>query len=54
VQAVRSNFFDVLTEADVVALDDICGRVNDRIASLNLDQDTCTEVTDPCADATTI
>jgi DNA-binding MarR family transcriptional regulator len=54
VQAVRSNFFDVLTEADVVALDDICGRVNDRIASLNLDQGTCTEVTDACADATTI
>jgi DNA-binding MarR family transcriptional regulator len=44
VQAVRANFFDVLTEADVVALEVISQRVNDRIASLNLDQD-------PCADA---
>jgi len=41
VQAVRANFFDVLTDADVVALEDIARRVNDRIASLNLDQDTC-------------
>ena len=41
VQAVRAHFFDVLTDADVVALDDISRRVNDRIASLNLDQDTC-------------
>jgi len=41
VQAVRANFFDVLTDADVVALEDVARRVNDRIASLNLDQDTC-------------
>ena len=39
-QAVRAHFFDVLTDADVVALDDISRRVND-IASLNLDHDTC-------------
>jgi DNA-binding MarR family transcriptional regulator len=45
VQAVRLNFFDALTEADVVALDDICRRVNDRMASLNLDQDPCAEAT---------
>jgi len=37
---VRANFFDVLTDADIVALDDICRRVNKRIASLN-----------PCAEA---
>jgi DNA-binding MarR family transcriptional regulator len=43
VQAVRANFFDVLTDADVVALDDISRRVHGRIASLNLDQDTCAE-----------
>src|SRR5450631_4034856 len=43
VQAVRVNFFDVLTDADRVALDDICRRVNKRIASLNLDLDTCAE-----------
>jgi hypothetical protein len=42
---VRLNFFDALTEADVVALDDICRRVNDRMASLNLDQDPCAEAT---------
>ena len=41
VQAVRANFFDVLTDADVVALEDISRRVNDRIASLNLDRDPC-------------
>ena len=41
VQAVRAHFFDVLTDADVVALDDISRRVNDRIASLNLDQNPC-------------
>jgi DNA-binding MarR family transcriptional regulator len=35
VQAVRANFFDVLTNADVVALEDISRRVNDRIGSLN-------------------
>jgi DNA-binding MarR family transcriptional regulator len=39
VQAVRVNFFDVLTDADIVALDDICRRVNKRIASLDLDLD---------------
>jgi DNA-binding MarR family transcriptional regulator len=38
VHAVRANFFDVLTDADVVALDDISRRVNDRIASFNLDE----------------
>jgi DNA-binding MarR family transcriptional regulator len=42
VEAVRVNFFDVLTDADRVALDDICPRVNKRIESLNLD--TCAEV----------
>jgi len=41
VQAVRANFFDVLTDADVAALEDISRRVNDRIASLNLDHDPC-------------
>ena len=41
VQAVRDYFFDVLTDADVVALDDISRRVNDRIASLNLDHNPC-------------
>ena len=41
VQAVRANFFDVLTEADVAALDDISRRVNERIESLNLDHHTC-------------
>ena len=41
VQAVRANFFDVLTDADVVALDDVSRRVNDRIASLNLDHNPC-------------
>jgi len=41
VQAVRANFFDVLTDADVVALEDISRRVNDRIGSLNLDHDPC-------------
>ncbi|MDQ1538088.1 MAG: hypothetical protein QOE58_2481 [Actinomycetota bacterium] len=35
VQAVRDNFFDVLTDADLVALEDISRRVNDRVASLN-------------------
>ena len=43
VQAVRANFFDVLTDADIVALDDICRRVNKRIASLDLDLETCAE-----------
>jgi DNA-binding MarR family transcriptional regulator len=43
VQAVRANFFDVLTDADIVALDDICRRVNERIASLDLDLETCAE-----------
>lgn len=43
VQAVRVNFFDVLTDADIVALDDICRRVNKRIASLDLDLETCAE-----------
>jgi DNA-binding MarR family transcriptional regulator len=37
VQAVRAHFFDVLTNADVVALEDISRRVNDRIANLHLD-----------------
>jgi DNA-binding MarR family transcriptional regulator len=37
VLAVRANFFDVLTNADVVALEDISRRVSDRIGSLNLD-----------------
>jgi DNA-binding MarR family transcriptional regulator len=41
VQAVRVHFFDVLTDADMVALADICRRVNKRIASLDLE--TCTE-----------
>ena len=41
VQAVRANFFDVLTDADVAALQDISRRVNDRIGSLGSDQDTC-------------
>ena len=41
VQAVRANFFDVLTDADVVALEDISRRVNDRIGSLNLDHNVC-------------
>jgi DNA-binding MarR family transcriptional regulator len=41
VQAVRANFFDVLTDADVVALEDISRRVNDRIGSLNLDHNPC-------------
>jgi DNA-binding MarR family transcriptional regulator len=41
VQAVRANFFDVLTDADVVALEDISRRVNDRIGRLNLDQNPC-------------
>ena len=41
VQAVRANFFDVLTDADVLALEDISRRVNDRIGSLNLDHDPC-------------
>jgi DNA-binding MarR family transcriptional regulator len=41
VQAVRANFFDVLTDADVVALDAISRRVNDRIESLNLDHHPC-------------
>jgi hypothetical protein len=40
---VRVHFFDVLTDTDIVALDDICRRVNKRIASLNLDQNTCAE-----------
>jgi DNA-binding MarR family transcriptional regulator len=43
VQAVRAHFFDVLTDADIVALDDISRRVNDRIGSLSSDQDTCAE-----------
>jgi DNA-binding MarR family transcriptional regulator len=43
VQAVRVNFIDVLTDADIVALDDICRRVNKRIASLDLDLETCAE-----------
>jgi DNA-binding MarR family transcriptional regulator len=45
VKAVRVNFFDVLTDADILALDDICRRVNKRIASLDLDLDleTCAE-----------
>lgn len=38
VTAVRANFFDVLSAADVAALDDISRRVSDRIASLNPDQ----------------
>jgi hypothetical protein len=38
VQAVRVNFFDVLTDADVAALDDDIARlVNDRIGSLSPD-----------------
>jgi DNA-binding MarR family transcriptional regulator len=37
VQAVRANFFDVLTSADIAALEDISRRVTDRISSLNLD-----------------
>jgi DNA-binding MarR family transcriptional regulator len=41
VQAVRAHFFDVLTGADVAALDDLCRRVNKRIASL--DHNTCAE-----------
>jgi hypothetical protein len=42
VQAVRVNFFDVLTDADVAALDDDIARlVNDRIGSLSLDRNTC-------------
>ena len=41
VQAVRANFFDVLTDADVAALEDISRRVNDRIESLNLDHKPC-------------
>jgi DNA-binding MarR family transcriptional regulator len=41
VQAVRANFLDVLTGADVAALEDISRRVNDRIASLNLDHNPC-------------
>jgi len=41
VQAVRANFFDVLTDADVAALEDISRRVNDRIESLNLDHNPC-------------
>ena len=41
VKAVRANFFDVLTDADVAALEDISRRVNDRIASLNLDHNPC-------------
>ncbi len=36
VQAVRANFFDVLTDAEVEALDDLSRRVNDRIGSLGL------------------
>jgi DNA-binding MarR family transcriptional regulator len=43
VQAVRVHFFDVLTDADIVALDDICRRVNKRVASLNIDHNTCAE-----------
>ena len=45
VQTVRVHFFDVLTDADIVSLDDICRRVNKRIASLDLDLDleTCAE-----------
>lgn len=45
VQAVRANFFDVLTAADVVALADISRRVNDRIGSLSSRQDTCAKAT---------
>lgn len=43
VQAVRVNFFDVLTDADQAALHDICRRVNQRIASHNLGLNTCAE-----------
>jgi DNA-binding MarR family transcriptional regulator len=41
VQAVRANFFDALTDADVVALEDISRRVNERIESLNRDHNPC-------------
>jgi hypothetical protein len=43
VQAVRVHFFDVLTDTDIVALDDICRRVNKRTPGIDLDLDTCAE-----------
>jgi len=50
VLAVRANFFDVLTHADVVALDDIFGRVNERIASLSPDGNPCGNAEEPFAE----
>jgi hypothetical protein len=51
VQAVRVHFFDVLTDVDIIALDDICRRVNKRTPSIALDLETCAEA-DAEAEAT--